>query len=208
MITVGRLTKMFGASPAVAGVSFEVAPGECLGIVGAPGSGKSSLLRVLATLAAPSSGVVRIAGFDVVAEIDRIRPHVAFTDGTILPGEGLRVADYLDVPARARQRTKAEARAAVALALSRAELMANEDVDALTTDGRARLALAAALCAPADLLVLDDPLRPIESAARGQLAQWIDERHAAGATIVVAAEMLSGLPACCQRTLRLARGTA
>ena len=67
MITIRRVTKAFGATTALAGVDLEIGQGECLAIVGAHGSGRTTLLRILATLVRPTSGRVEINGIDIVA---------------------------------------------------------------------------------------------------------------------------------------------
>jgi ABC-2 type transport system ATP-binding protein len=65
MIDVESLTKSYGDFQAVRGMSFHVAPGEVLGLVGPNGAGKTTTLRSIAGIIVPSSGSVRVGGYEV-----------------------------------------------------------------------------------------------------------------------------------------------
>src|SRR5580693_7606331 len=95
MITVRQLTKAFGATTALAGVDLEIGQGECLAIVGSRGSGRTTLLRILATLLQPTSGRVEINGVDIASDLNRVRPLVAYAGHDRIDGNRLRVDEYL-----------------------------------------------------------------------------------------------------------------
>jgi ABC-2 type transport system ATP-binding protein len=84
-IEVDDLTKTYGEVEAVRGVSFTVAAGEVFGFLGPNGAGKSTTISMLCTLARPTSGTARVAGFDVVSERDDVRRHLGlvFQDPTL-----------------------------------------------------------------------------------------------------------------------------
>src|SRR4051794_11272772 len=73
MIEIDEVTKCFGSTRALAGVSFSVAQGEIVGLLGPNGAGKTTLVRTVATLLRPDSGRVRIGGFDVARHPQRAR---------------------------------------------------------------------------------------------------------------------------------------
>jgi ABC-2 type transport system ATP-binding protein len=79
------LVKSYGEVEAVRGVSFTVPPGEVFGFLGPNGAGKSTTINMLCTLATPTSGVARVAGFDVVSRRDAVRRHIGlvFQDPTV-----------------------------------------------------------------------------------------------------------------------------
>src|SRR5437016_531843 len=89
------LQKRFGAAVALAGVDVQVAPGECVGLVGTSGSGRSTLLRLLATLIRPSSGSIEIDGLDAVRKPYEVRGRLAYLGHSALPGHGLTASEYL-----------------------------------------------------------------------------------------------------------------
>ncbi len=84
-IAVRDLVKNFDEVRAVRGVNFEVAVGEVFGFLGPNGAGKTTTINMLCTLATPTSGEARVAGFDVVRERDDVRRHIGlvFQDPTL-----------------------------------------------------------------------------------------------------------------------------
>jgi ABC-2 type transport system ATP-binding protein len=84
-IAVHDLVKDFDQVHAVRGVNFEVAVGEVFGFLGPNGAGKTTTINMLCTLATPTSGEARVAGFDVVSQRDDVRRHIGlvFQDPTL-----------------------------------------------------------------------------------------------------------------------------
>jgi ABC-2 type transport system ATP-binding protein len=75
-VEVRGLTKSYGDLTAVKGISFDVAQGEIFAFLGPNGAGKSTTIKMLCTLARPTAGSARVAGFDVVADAKRVRRHI------------------------------------------------------------------------------------------------------------------------------------
>jgi ABC-2 type transport system ATP-binding protein len=105
VVQVDGLVKRYGEVAAVRGISFAVEPGETFGFLGPNGAGKSTTIKILCTLANPTSGSARVAGHDVVKERDTVRRNIGlvFQDTTLdnyLTGEqNLRFhADLYGVP--------------------------------------------------------------------------------------------------------------
>ncbi len=73
MITVRDLTKVFGINPVLRGLDLSVGRGEFVTLLGPNGSGKSTLLRILGALSRPTSGTVRIGGWELPREADFVR---------------------------------------------------------------------------------------------------------------------------------------
>jgi ABC-2 type transport system ATP-binding protein len=84
-IAVRDLVKSFGEVRAVRGVNFEVAVGEVFGFLGPNGAGKTTTINMLCTLARPTSGEAKVAGYDVSTERDDVRRHIGlvFQDPTL-----------------------------------------------------------------------------------------------------------------------------
>ncbi len=105
VVQVTDLVKRYGELEAVRGINFEVQPGETFGFLGPNGAGKSTTIKILCTLANPTSGSARVAGHDVQRERDTVRRNIGlvFQDPTLdtyLTGEqNLRFhADLYGVP--------------------------------------------------------------------------------------------------------------
>jgi len=75
-VSVAGLVKSYGETEAVQGIDLEVAPGEVFGFLGPNGAGKSTTIKILCTLASPTAGSAKVAGFDVVTERDEVRRHI------------------------------------------------------------------------------------------------------------------------------------
>jgi ABC-2 type transport system ATP-binding protein len=84
-VSVRGLTKSYGDLEAVRGIDLEVNAGEIFGFLGPNGAGKSTTIKILCTLARPTSGAAKVAGFDVVDERDEVRRHIGlvFQDTTL-----------------------------------------------------------------------------------------------------------------------------
>ena len=77
-IVTRNLTRRFGAFTAVDHISFEVHPGEVFGFLGANGAGKTTAIRMLTGLLAPSDGEASVAGFDIRTQIDQVRTRIGY----------------------------------------------------------------------------------------------------------------------------------
>ncbi len=75
-VSVAGLRKSYGETEAVRGIDLDVAPGEIFGFLGPNGAGKSTTIKILCTLATPSAGTAKVAGFDVSTERDEVRRHI------------------------------------------------------------------------------------------------------------------------------------
>src|SRR5689334_16682732 len=78
IIEVDKLTRRFGTFTAVEHVSCQVARGEIFGFLGSNGSGKSTTIRILCGLLAPTEGAARVVGLDVRTQAEQIRTHLGY----------------------------------------------------------------------------------------------------------------------------------
>jgi len=96
VIEVEGLTRRFGAFCAVDGISFHVDRGEVFGFLGANGAGKSTTIRILCGLLAPTSGRGHVLSYDVATEIERVKPHVGYMSQKFSLYPDLTVAENLE----------------------------------------------------------------------------------------------------------------
>ena len=176
-IEVSALTKKYGEIDAVRGVDFEVAVGETFGFLGPNGAGKSTTIKILCTLADPTSGSARVAGHDVTRERDTVRRNIGlvFQDTTLdsyLTGEqNLRFhADLYGVPKAAFAPRQRQVLEMVGLWERRGSVVA-------TYSGgmQRRLEIARGLLHAPRVLFLDEPTVGLDPQTRVSIWAYINE---------------------------------
>ncbi|NAZ87648.1 ABC transporter ATP-binding protein [Kineococcus indalonis] len=195
---------------AVRGISFTVGPGEVFGLLGTNGAGKTSTTEVVAGLAAPTSGTVRVLGHDPVRERRRVRPRtgVVLQSGG-LPGD-LTVAEAAAAWAATLSAARPVADVLAALDLTRE---ASTPVKSLSGGERRRLDLAVALLGDPELLLLDEPTTGLDAESRRAVWDLVHELAAAGTAVLLTthhleeAERLADRLAVLHRGLVVAEGT-
>jgi ABC-2 type transport system ATP-binding protein len=173
-ISVRDLVKRFGEVTAVAGISFDVAPGEVFAFLGPNGAGKSTAINVLCTLASPTSGSARVAGFDVVADPHEVRSHIGLVfqestlDRQLTAEENLRFHAVLyGVPKRERAERIARVLGLVGLSERRKDL-----VSTFSGGMARRLEIARAMLHTPAVLFLDEPTIGLDPQTRSVM--WED----------------------------------
>jgi ABC-type multidrug transport system ATPase subunit len=204
MISLTGARKLYGDTTVLDGATLNVGRGECVRITGAPQSGRTTLLRVIATLIRPTSGSLSIGGIDGLKDPVAARRMVWYVSPDAIAGTRLRVDEYLRWIAAMRGRKAPRSVTGIARSCG---LDPAADIGRLTPPARATLAIAGSLAASADVLLLDDALGAIaDSELRMRLADAIREARASGSTLIVASAGTDELSAMSSRILTLERG--
>jgi ABC-2 type transport system ATP-binding protein len=159
MIEVDRLTKSYGAVAAIRDVSFSVSPGQIVGFLGPNGAGKSTTMRILACFMPASSGVARVAGYDVFRQSMEVRRRIGYLPENVPLYTDMRVAPYLDFVAEVKGVGRAERRRRVAEVMDRCLIadVQNRLIGKLSKGYRQRVGLAQAIVSDPEVLILDEP---------------------------------------------------
>ena len=168
--------KSFAETPALDGVSFDVAPGECVALLGPSGCGKTTTLRILAGFEVPDAGVVAIGGRDMWGVPTYERPiGLVFQDYALFPH--MTVAENVDYGLKRRGFPKGEraARNAELMALVRLTGLEDRRPSQLSGGQQQRVALARALAPRPALLLLDEPLSNLDARLRHDLRRELRE---------------------------------
>src|ERR671922_820036 len=119
MIEVHGLTKHYGPVTAIRDVTFDVAPGEIVGFLGPNGAGKSTTMRILSCFMPASSGIARVAGYDVFRESMAVRQRIGYLPENVPLYTDMRVGPYLEFVAEVKGVPRATRRARVADVMDR-----------------------------------------------------------------------------------------
>jgi ABC-2 type transport system ATP-binding protein len=192
MIEVESVTKRFGSTQALAGVSLAVPEGSVLALLGPNGAGKTTLVRVLTTLLRPDSGSARVAGYDVVADAARLRSVIGLAGQYAAVDELLTGRENLELIGLWYHLDKAEYRRRAGEVLERFSLTDAADRLVKTYSGgmRRRLDIGASLIARPPVLFLDEPTSGLDPRTRNDLWTFIEELVAADTTLLLTTQYM------------------
>lgn len=213
MLSLSHVSLNKGKNVILDDVTLEVAPGECICIVGPAGTGKTSILELLLGLQKPSKGAVSIDEMDLATLPSKFlkvyRQSVGYMpqEDLLIPHEN--VAVNVALPLRLRRTDRSEIEKCITKLLLQTGLLekAASYPQTLTQSERKRVALARALIGKPGILLLDDPLAHCDALSTQMILTLIKEKHRTGVTIIFTVEsqtLTGGLGA---RVLSLARGT-
>lgn len=208
IIETRGLVKRYDGELAVAGIDLVVGPGEIYGLVGPNGAGKTTIMRILATLLAPTAGEALVCGIDITADPVEVRRRIGYMPDFYGVYDDLRVWEYLDffarcysVPAARRAGMIGELLEIVGLADKREAY-----VEALSRGMRQRLCLAHTLVHDPQLLILDEPASGLDPRARVEMREILRELRGMGKTILVSSHILTEVAELCTSVGIIDRG--
>ncbi|MBX9787666.1 MAG: ABC transporter ATP-binding protein [Pirellulales bacterium] len=207
VIDVTDLTKRFGDLLAVDRVSFALAPGEILGLLGANGAGKTTTLQLVLGLTAPTSGRIRVLGMDIEKKRRAVLQRVNFSSAYISLPTNLTAWENLLVFSRLYGLRRA--RAKILGLLERFEIphVLNRVVGSLSSGQITRLNLCKALLNDPEVLFLDEPTASLDpDIAEKVRCTLLDIQHERHLSIIWTSHNMQEITNLCDRVIFLARG--
>ncbi|WP_426755834.1 ATP-binding cassette domain-containing protein [Myxococcus sp. Y35] len=207
MIRIEALTKQYGATQALRGVSFEVPRGQVVGFLGPNGAGKSTTMKILAGFVTPTSGTASVNGIDVSVDPVASRRSIGYLPENNPLYEEMMVREFLDFIAEVRGIPKARRAAQIRQAVERCGLgnVLGKDIHQLSKGYRQRVGLAQAILHDPDLLILDEPTTGLDPnqivEIRGLIKELGREK-----TVILSTHILSEVQSTCGRVLIISDG--
>lgn len=192
IIEVENLTRRFGTFTAVNRVSFRVARGEVFGFVGSNGSGKSTTIRMLCGLLAPTEGSARVAGLDIATQADQISSRIGYMSQKVSLYANLTISENLSFFGGLYSLSQARIRERQAVLFPRLDLVGLENtlIRELPTGIKHRIALACSLLHDPDIIFLDEPTAGVDLLNRQVFWDLIRELATEGKTLFVTTHYL------------------
>jgi ABC-2 type transport system ATP-binding protein len=205
LVAVENISKSYGRTTAVAGVTLSLWAGEIWGFVGANGAGKTTTLRMLAGILKPDGGAGRVLGFDLQRDAVKIRERVGYMSQRLSLYAELSVFENLRF--RAQVYGLKNPRAEIEAAIREFGLVpwAHSPAGSLSGGWARRLQLAASLIHSPRLVLLDEPTAGLDAAARQEVWRRVEGLAAAGAGVIVSTHDLVEAERC-SRTAFFADG--
>jgi ABC-2 type transport system ATP-binding protein len=207
IIFVEDLTKRFGDSLAVDGISFTVAEGSVTGLLGGNGAGKTTTIAMLLGMLIPTAGTIRVLGADMVAHRHRALPHMNFASPYIDLPHRLTVDENLSVYAGLYSVDRPKQRIAELAEALDFNALLKRDYGSLSAGQKTRVALAKALINRPRLLLLDEPTASLDPDSADRIRRYLqDYARESGATMLIASHNMVEVERLCDDLLIMRRG--
>jgi ABC-2 type transport system ATP-binding protein len=192
-LEVEALSKVYkSGTKALNGVTLNAGRGQLLTVIGRNGAGKTTMVRILTTQLAPTSGTARIMGADVVSEPEKVRPHIALVPQEAQTNQSMSPWDYVYYLTKLEGFSSAETKERAVDALRQVDLteLARKPCYALSGGERRRAIVAAAIASSAEVLFLDEPTTGLDPIIRRQIWASLRRMVESGRTIVLTTHLM------------------
>ncbi len=208
MIETVGLTKSYGDHYAVRELSLNLEKGDVFGFIGPNGSGKTTTMRMLATLLQPTYGEAYVAGYSIYTRPKEIRRVIGYMPDFFGVYDDMKVTEYLEFFAAAYRINGADRRRRVDEVLQLVDLDFKRDAFAntLSRGQTQRLGLARVLLHEPEVLLLDEPASGLDPRARIEIRRLIKQLGQMGKTIMVSSHILPELADVCNKIGIIERG--
>ena len=207
MIETSELTKLYGPLRAVDHITFRAEPGQVLGFLGPNGAGKSTTMKMISGFLSPSSGSVRVCGFDVERQPLETKRLIGYLpEGAPCYGE-MTPRSFLDFIASIRGLTGAYRRQRLDEIIDQLQLQGvlDQSIDTLSKGFKRRVGLAQAILHDPKVLILDEPTDGLDPNQKHQVRTLINSMSN-DKVIIISTHILEEVHAVCNRAIIIAGG--
>ncbi len=206
MIAVKKLVKRFGLKAVLRGLDFRVERGEFVALLGPNGAGKTTFLRILSTLARPSLGEVKVAGYRLPHESAQVRARLGVVSHMPLLYGDLTAEENLEFYARMYGITNYGLRITEVLEMVGLETRRRDLVRTFSRGMAQRLAIGRAVLHDPDVMLFDEPYTGLDQDASSMLDEVLQSVAAQGRTVVMTSHDLARAEELATRFDILSRG--
>ena len=213
MIHVENLTKSFrdlrrGQLLAVDRISFDVHAGEVFGLLGPNGAGKTTTMRILCTVLRPTSGVVELAGFDVVKEPGQVRQNIGFLSANTAIYDRMTAWELVKYFARLYGMEGERLKARMEEVFTTLRMNDFRDVlgAKMSTGMRQKVSVARAIVHDPPILIFDEPTLGLDVLVARAVMENIERLRALGKCIVYSTHIMREVEKLCDRVAIVSRG--
>lgn len=208
VVRAHQLTKNYGDFHAVAGIDFQVAPGESFGLLGPNGAGKSTTMRMLGGTLQRSGGELTIMGLDPEQRGPQVRAHLGVVPQQDNLDEELRVGENIIVYGRyfGLPHSYLRPRAKQLVEFAQLSEKIDKKVNELSGGMKRRLTIARALINEPNILLLDEPTTGLDPQARHILWDRLFRLKEEGVTLIVTTHFMDEAEQLCDRLIVMDHG--
>jgi ABC-2 type transport system ATP-binding protein len=196
MIEVRNLTKRYGSTVAVDGISFEIPRGEVIGFLGPNGAGKTTTIRVLLGMLHADRGEVLLLGGDPWRDVVSLHRRLAYVPGDVTLWPGMTGGEAIDLLGKLRGSLDENRRKEL---IERFELDPTKRGRQYSKGNRQKVALVAALASDVELLILDEPTSGLDPLMEAIFQEEIAKEKARGRSVLLSSHILSEAEALADR---------
>ncbi|HOK34799.1 MAG TPA: ABC transporter ATP-binding protein [Candidatus Paceibacterota bacterium] len=208
VIEVKNLVKDYENFRALKGISFEVEEGEIFGLIGPNAAGKTTTLRIIATLIQPTNGEVEVFNYNVVKDPEKVREKISYLPEEAGAYKNLSGKEYLDFIARFYAKDKNEIKEILTRGLELAKLgeKITNKVSTYSKGMTRRLLIARALMAKPKLAILDEPTSGLDVIISREIREIIKNFAQQGTTVLLSSHNMLEVEFLCDRIALIDKG--